>query len=95
MARDTKAQREADQFRARIIELLTDSDWLDEGVRHWLQKELQRERGYIYSERERAALNRIVAASTLFDGWGGYPFKNSSRPRHDTSRISAMKTKFS
>src|SRR2546422_602204 len=71
MARDTKAQREGDWFRARITELLKDPDWLEEEVCHWLRKELQRERDYVYSEREHAALRRIMAASTLFEGWGG------------------------
>jgi hypothetical protein len=72
MARVTKAQREADRFRARAAEVLNDPDWLDEVVQRWLRKELQREPGYIYSEKEHAAMRRIIAASTLFEGWDGY-----------------------
>jgi hypothetical protein len=72
MARVTKAQREVEWFRARLTELLTDPSWLDEEVQRWLSKELQREPGYVYSEKEHAALLRIIAASRLFEGWGGY-----------------------
>jgi hypothetical protein len=72
MPRVSKAQLRADQFRSRAAEILKDSDWLDEGVRYWLQKQLRRERGCIYTENEHAALARIIAAGTLFDGWDGY-----------------------
>jgi len=72
MPRVSKAQLRADQFRSRAAEILEDSDWLDEGVRLWLQKELQREPKYIFTENEHAALGRIIAAATLFDGWDGY-----------------------
>jgi hypothetical protein len=72
MARPTKGQREADRLRARATELLKDPDWLDEEVQRWLRKELEREQGYIYSEKEHAAMRRIIAASTLFEGLGGY-----------------------
>ncbi|HXQ82430.1 MAG TPA: hypothetical protein VN769_00030 [Xanthobacteraceae bacterium] len=72
MPRVSKAQLRADQFRSRAAEVLKDSDWLDEGVRNWLEKQLRRERDYIYTENEHAALARIIAAGTLFDGWDGY-----------------------
>jgi hypothetical protein len=72
MPRVSKAQLKADQFRLRVAEILKDPDWLDEGVRYWLQKQLRRERNYIYTENEHAALARIIAAGTLFDGWDGY-----------------------
>jgi hypothetical protein len=72
MALDTAQEREAKRFRAKAVELLNDSDWLEDGVRHWLAKELQRPLGYVYSEREHAALRRIAAASTFFAEWGGY-----------------------
>ncbi len=72
MPRVSKAQLRADQFRSRAAEVLKDPDWLDEGVQHWLEKQLRRERGYIYTENEHAALARIIAAGTLFDGWDGY-----------------------
>jgi hypothetical protein len=72
MPRVSKAQLRADRFRSRAVEVLTDPDWLDEGVRYWLEKQLRRERDYIYTENEHAALERIVAAGTLFDGWDDY-----------------------
>jgi hypothetical protein len=72
MARLTKAQREAERFRAQAAQLLKDPDWLDEEVQRWLKKELEREPDYIYSEKEHAAMQRITAASTLFEGWGDY-----------------------
>lgn len=72
MPLDTEQEREAKRFRAKAIELLNNSDWLEEEVHHWLTKELQRKPGYVYSEREHEALRRITAASTLFEGWGGY-----------------------
>jgi hypothetical protein len=72
MPRVSKAQLKADQFRLRVAEILKDPDWLDEGVRYWLQKQLRRERNYVYTENEHAALARIIAAGTLFDGWDGY-----------------------
>ncbi len=67
-----RPRSEPDLFRSRAVEILRDSDWLDEGVHYWLQKELRREPGYIYTENEHAALARIIAAGTLFDGWDGY-----------------------
>jgi len=72
MPRISKAQLRADQFRSRAAEILKDPDWLEEGVRHWLEKQLRREHGYIYTENEHAALARIIAAGTLFDGWDGH-----------------------
>jgi hypothetical protein len=72
MRRVSKAKIRADQFRSRAIETLKDSDWLDDGVRSWLQKQLRRERDYIYTENEHAALARVAAAGTLFGGWDGY-----------------------
>jgi hypothetical protein len=68
----SKAQARANQFRARAAEILKDPDWLDEGVLYWLNKQLSRERDYIYTENEHAALDRVVAAGKLFDGWDGY-----------------------
>jgi hypothetical protein len=37
-----------------------------------LEKELRREKDYLYTENEHAALERIIRASTLFDSWDGY-----------------------
>jgi hypothetical protein len=72
MPRISKDLIRAQQFRLRATEVLRDPNWLDEGVRHWLEKELRREPDYIYTENEHAALERIIAAGTLFDEWDGY-----------------------
>jgi hypothetical protein len=72
MPRVSKEKIRASQFRAQAAEILKDPDWLDEGVRYWLEKQLRRESDYIYTENERAALARIIVAGTLFDNWDGY-----------------------
>jgi len=72
MPRISKDRLRANEFRSRAAELLNDPEWLDEGVRHWLEKELRRRTDDIYTENEHAALGRIIAAGTLFDGWDGY-----------------------
>jgi hypothetical protein len=70
-----RTQRESERFRAQATEILEGADWLDEEVHRWLRKQVNREAGCVYSEREHAALRRIVAASTLFDGWEGYSIR--------------------
>lgn len=72
MPRMSKEQIKSERFRSRAAEILREPDWLDEGVRYWLEKQLRRERDCIYTENEHAALARIIAAGTLFDGWDGY-----------------------
>ena len=72
MPRASKKRYGANLFRARVIEILKNPDWLDEGVRSWLQKQSRRPTNYIYTDNEHAALARIVAAGTLFEGWDGY-----------------------
>ena len=72
MPRVSKEKIRAGQFRARAAEILKDPDWLDEGVRYWLEKQLRRESDHIYTENEHAALARIIVAGTLFDNWDGY-----------------------
>lgn len=74
MSRTTKAQREADLLRERIIALLAEPyDWLDfEHIYDWLQKLLKRDREDGYTPAERAAVARIIVARTPFEGWGGY-----------------------
>jgi hypothetical protein len=72
MPRKSKEQIRTDEFRVRAAELMKDPDWLEEGVRYWLEKELRRPRDYVYTENEHAALAGIIAANTLFDGWDGY-----------------------
>lgn len=68
----SKDQIRANQFRSRGADILRDPDWLDEGVRHWLEKQLARESEYLYTENEHAALARTIAAGTLFDSWDGH-----------------------
>jgi hypothetical protein len=72
MPRVPKEQLRAAQFRSRADSVLKDPNWLEEGVRYWLEKELRREPGYTYTDNEHAALERIIAASTLFESWDGY-----------------------
>jgi hypothetical protein len=72
MPRLSKDQIRSSQFRSSASAILKDPEWLDEGVRHWLEKEIRREPEYIYTENEHAALLRIIVAGTLFDGWDGY-----------------------
>jgi hypothetical protein len=72
MARVSKAELRALKFRSQAAEVLKDGDWLDEGVRYWLEKQLRCLPGYVHTENEDAALARIVAAGTLFEGWDGY-----------------------
>jgi hypothetical protein len=71
MPRISKERLRAAQFRSRAAGILKDPDWLEEGVRYWLEEELRREPGYIYTDKEHAALGRVIVASTLFDGWDG------------------------
>lgn len=74
MSRATKAQREADLLRERIIALLAEPyDWLNyEHIYNWLQKLLKRDREDGYTPAERAAVARIIVARTPFNDWGGY-----------------------
>jgi hypothetical protein len=76
MARTTKAQREAETIRARIIELLADPDWLNyEHVQEWLHKLARRDPRLGYSPAERDAVSRIIAARTPFEAWDEYSVK--------------------
>jgi len=48
-------------------------DWLYyEHIRRWLKKLTERELNDGYTPAERAAVARIIAARTPFEGWGGY-----------------------
>jgi hypothetical protein len=67
-----KAQHRAHQFRLHAAELLKGCDWLDVGLRYWLQKQLDRPRDHLFTEIEHNWLAQIIAASTLFDGWDGH-----------------------
>jgi hypothetical protein len=70
----SKERLEADALRHRIKSLLeAPFSWRGyEDRRDWLRKLLRKDEDYIYSERERAAVGRIVVARTPFEGWGGY-----------------------
>lgn len=69
-----KVLSETDEFQARVANVLADSDdWQGYEVhRRWLQKLLGPEHGEVYTPAERAAVGRIAAARTPFEGWGGY-----------------------
>lgn len=58
---------EADRIRARAISLLCirHADWND-WEHDWLLDEARRPDDYIYTEKERMVLNRLIAASTTF-----------------------------
>jgi hypothetical protein len=72
MPRLSKERIKADLLRARVVEILKEPDWLDEGVRFWLEKLPKRPSDYIYTDNEHSAVARIIAAGTLFDEWDGY-----------------------
>jgi hypothetical protein len=72
MPRVSKDRLRSEEFRLRAREILMDPNWLDDSVRNWLDKELRRERDYIYTENEQGALGRIIAAGTIFESWDGY-----------------------
>ena len=65
--RRSKKLVEADRFQARVISLLCirHADWNDWEY-DWLVDEARRPDGYIYTEKERAVLNRLIASSTTF-----------------------------
>lgn len=73
MARTTKAQREAERLRLRVVALLAEPDWSGyEHVHHWLerlQRDLDRRAA---TEAERAAVEKVIAARTPFMEWDGY-----------------------
>lgn len=49
------------------------NDWHGyESQRRWLQKLLDPEHGDVYTPAGRAAVVRIIAARTPFEGWDGY-----------------------
>ena len=72
MPRITKAQRATDHFRSRIEETLAQTHgWRGyEDIRHWLQKLLELNRSYTQLEKD--AFARVVAARTPFYEWDGY-----------------------
>ena len=76
MARVTKAQREraeADEFRAIATALLgvRHNDW-DDWQYDWLRDEVRRQSDYIYTEKERAVLDRLQSYAKPFTEYAGY-----------------------
>jgi hypothetical protein len=76
MAKVTKAQRklaEALEFRTTANALLHDrhNDWNDWEY-DWLTDEGRRAADYIYSEKERAVLDRLLHYSRSFSEYAGY-----------------------
>ena len=72
----TKAQREqaeADEFRASALSLsqLQHNDWNDWEY-DWLTDEVRRAADYIYSEKERAVLDRLLHYARSFSEYAGY-----------------------
>jgi hypothetical protein len=76
MARITKAQHEraeAEEFRALAVALLTvrHNDWNDWEY-DWLRDEICRRPDYIYTEKERAVLDRLQCYAQSFTEYAGY-----------------------
>jgi hypothetical protein len=73
VARTSKVQRESDRYRIRAASLVSESGWHGyEAQLEWLKKLLKYDRGRHFTDAEREAVDRIAAARTMFDGWGGY-----------------------
>jgi hypothetical protein len=65
--RRSKKLREADRFHAQVVSLLGErhTDW-DEFDHNWLFQEARRPDDYVYTDRERVILNRLIARATVF-----------------------------
>src|SRR5262249_33066354 len=74
---------EADEFRARVQRLraMPDVDWNDWEA-DWLDKEAARDDDYIYTDKERAILNQLIASATSFDGYNGWSVPELLRTAH-------------
>jgi len=73
MPRISKAQSESDRYRLRAARLAAGSSWRGyEAQREWLEKLLRYDPKRHFTEAEREAIDRIAAARTMFEGWGGY-----------------------
>jgi hypothetical protein len=81
MARISKARREADLFREKIKSLLAEPQgWRHyEDQRYWLQKLLRRDEDYIFTGAEREAVDRIIFARVLIEGWAGFTVPELAR----------------
>jgi hypothetical protein len=76
VARITKAmiaQAEAENFRATVISLLNikHPDWND-WEWNWLNDEARRKVDYLYTETERAVLDKLLVYSKSFSEYAGY-----------------------
>jgi hypothetical protein len=65
--RRSKKLQEADRFRAQVMTLINEprTDWSDWEY-DWLQSEARRPEDYVYTERERTILNRLIARARVF-----------------------------
>jgi hypothetical protein len=66
--RRSKKLVEADRFHAQVVSLLGEqhTDWDDEFDHPWLFEEARRPDEYVYTDRERVILNRMIARATVF-----------------------------
>jgi hypothetical protein len=68
-----REQKQASPFRFRLEALAAEPDWRGyEHIHGWLEKLLRRPIDAEYTPAERAAVSRIIAARTPFEGWGGF-----------------------
>jgi hypothetical protein len=78
--RRSRALIEADAFHAIVVSLLRvpHDDW-DEWQETWLLDEARRPSDYIYSDKERAVLNKFVAFSKTLTDYAGYTVSELAR----------------
>lgn len=71
--RRSKSLLEADKFRATVmfLRLRTDVDWKPYED-NWLETQARRPPDYIFSDKQRKILNRLIAAATLFSVYSEY-----------------------
>jgi hypothetical protein len=65
--RRSKKLQDADRFRAQVMSLINEprTDWSDWEY-DWLHSEAGRPNDYVYTERERTILNRLIARARVF-----------------------------
>jgi hypothetical protein len=68
--RRSKKLQEADRFRAQVMSLLSEprTDWNDWEY-NWLHSEVRRPEDYVYTDRERTILNRLIARARVFTNY--------------------------
>jgi hypothetical protein len=73
LPRTSKQQQETDRFRVHVANLLSEPGWHGyDYVHRWLEKLLKYDLRRPYTEAEREAVDRVVAARTMFEEWGGF-----------------------